>query len=87
MRCFVTGLTGFAGAYLASHLASQGAEVFGIGLEARPDTHVPAVECDLLDFDKLARLIGDFGPDRVYHLAALTNPSESLKRPREYYQV
>ena len=87
MRCFVTGLTGFAGAYLATHLASQGAEVFGIGLDARPDAHVPGVECDLLDFDKLVRLIGDFGPDRVFHLAALTNPSESLKRPREYYQV
>ncbi len=87
MRCFITGLTGFAGAYLASHLASQGAEVTGIGLGARPEAPVPAVECDLLDFDKTARLIGDFGPDQVYHLAALTNPSESLKRPREYYQV
>jgi len=87
MRCFVTGLTGFAGPYLASDLAGQGAEVFGIGLDARSDAPVPAVECDLLDFDNLARLIGDVGPDRVYHLAALTNPSESLKRPREYYQV
>ena len=87
MRCLVTGLTGFVGAYLASHLASQGDEVFGIGLGARPDAAFPAIECDLLDFDKMASLIGDFGPDQVYHLAALTNPSESLKKPREYYQV
>ena len=87
MRCLVTGVTGFAGAYLASYLASQGAEVFGIGLGVQPEAPVPAVECDLLDFDKTARLIKDFGPDRVYHLAALTNPSESFKKPREYYQV
>ena len=87
MKCFVTGLTGFVGGYLASHLASLGAEVFGIGLDGQPDAPFPAVECDILDFDKLARLTADFKPDFVYHLAALPNPSESLKRPREYYRV
>ncbi len=87
MKCFVTGLTGFVGSHLASHLASLGAEVFGIGLDRQPDAPFTAVECDILDFDKLARLITDFEPDFVYHLAALPNPSESLKRPREYYRV
>ncbi len=87
MKCFVTGLTGFVGGYLASHLASLGAEVFGIGLDSQPDAPFPAVECDILDFDKLARLTADFEPDFVYHLAALPNPSESLKKPREYYRV
>ena len=87
MKCFVTGLTGFVGGHLASHLASLGAEVFGIGLDSQPDAPFPAVECDILDFDKLAGLTADFEPDFVYHLAALPNPSESLKRPREYYRV
>ena len=87
MKCFVTGLTGFVGGYLASHLASLGAEVFGIGLDSQPDAPFPAIECDILDFDKLAHLTADFRPDVVYHLAALPNPSESLKRPREYYRV
>jgi len=87
MKCFVTGLTGFVGGYLASHLASLGAEVFGIGLGSQPDAPFPAIECDILDFDKLAHLAADFEPDFVYHLAALPNPSESLERPREYYRV
>ena len=63
MKCFVTGLTGFVGGHLASHLASLGAEVFGIGLDSQPDAPFTAVECDILDFDKLARLTADFKPD------------------------
>jgi GDP-4-dehydro-6-deoxy-D-mannose reductase len=87
MKCFVTGLTGFVGGYLASHLASLGAEVFGIGLDSQPDAPFTAVECDILDFDQLVGLTADFQPDSVYHLAALPNPSQSLKEPREYYRV
>lgn len=87
MKCFVTGLTGFVGGHLASHLAALGAEVSGIGLDSQPDAPFPAIECDILDFDELVRLTADFQPDFVYHLAALPNPSQSLKEPREYYRV
>ncbi|RPJ85460.1 MAG: NAD-dependent epimerase/dehydratase family protein, partial [Acidobacteria bacterium] len=35
----------------------------------------------------LRRVVADFQPDQVYHLAGLTRPSESLRIPREYYLV
>ena len=88
MRCFVTGLTGFVGGYLAGYLASHGAEVLGIGLTmAPPKTPFETVQCDLLNIDELRQLITSFRPEYIYHLAALSNPSDSLKRPLEYYQV
>lgn len=88
MRCFVTGLTGFVGGFLGSYLASEGAEVLGIGLTmAPPKSPFEAVRCDLLNIDQLRQLISSFRPDYIYHLAALSNPSDSFERPLEYYRV
>lgn len=88
MKCFLTGITGFAGGYLAHHLAGQGARVFGIGLQAA-ESESPArvAQCDILDFHSLASLLDSFQPDFVYHLAGLVQPAESQLRPREYYLV
>ncbi|MGH9341506.1 MAG: GDP-mannose 4,6-dehydratase [Acidobacteriota bacterium] len=93
MPSFITGITGFAGGYLARHLLEKGAEVVGIGLSGAPG-HAPCdiagarvIDCDILDFDRLSALIKDFRPAFVYHLAGRVNPAESLKHPREYYLV
>ena len=86
MRCFVTGLTGFAGGYLGNYLNSQGAKVLGIGLNVPPiKAPFETIQCDLLNIGELRRLITGFQPEYIYHLAALSNPSESFTRPLEYY--
>ena len=41
----------------------------------------------MLDLARLSRLIGNFRPHQVYHLAALANPVESLDRPTEYFRT
>ncbi len=62
-------------------------DVLGAGLGRFDDLPCPAVECNILDLGRLRALVGDFRPQRVYHLAALVHPGESKQRPRDYYEV
>jgi len=89
MKCLITGICGFVGQYLAHQLIENGADVVGVERvpAVRPTTAWPVIECDILDFPSLLRVVSDFQPDQIYHLAGLTRPSESLRIPREYYLV
>jgi GDP-4-dehydro-6-deoxy-D-mannose reductase len=89
MKCLITGISGFVGQYLARELTEKGAEVAGVERAPAMSSTGPwsVIECDILDFPSLLRVVTDFRPDQIYHLAGLTRPSESLRIPREYYLV
>lgn len=87
MRALITGITGFAGGFLAEHLLARGDEVLGCSRSGRwPGwagselRRIEVLACDFGDaagIDELAlRQIADFAPDCVYHLAALSVPSD-----------
>jgi len=79
-RVFVTGHTGFKGAWLCTILAQAGAEVRGYALApesepnlytlARVDRRVDSVFGDVRDLDRLSRNLTAFRPEVVLHLAA-----------------
>lgn len=88
MNSLITGISGFVGGHLACELTNRGASVAGV--DRSEGTHPgPArtFSCDILDFPCLERIVGEFRPQQVYHLAGLTRPSESRIRPRDYYLV
>ena len=88
MKTLITGICGFAGQYLARELTKKGAVVVGVErLPVKSSDAWTVIECDILDFPGLLRVVADFQPDQIYHLAGLTRPSESLQKPREYYLV
>lgn len=72
MRALVTGSCGFVGDYLAKHLLESGDEVLGTRLSdpvlACPYT---TVTLDITDTAKLRRVIADFRPHAIYHLAGM----------------
>jgi GDP-4-dehydro-6-deoxy-D-mannose reductase len=76
VRAYLTGGTGFVGAWLLRHLADAG------------DTALaPGPEVDVTD---LALVIADLRaarPDVVYHLAALTHVGRSWSDPSETFRV
>ena len=88
-KVFITGITGFAGSFLAEHIASQkDYEIFGSFLSdtnlentASVKEKVSLRQIDLRDSQKLQDLIKEIRPDFVYHLAALTSPADSFKNP------
>ncbi|MBK1882473.1 CDP-glucose 4,6-dehydratase [Luteolibacter pohnpeiensis] len=80
-RVFVTGHTGFKGSWLCEWLLSLGAEVVGYALDPQPheilfdqlklsERLVADHRGDLCDRERLVKIISDFQPEIVLHLAA-----------------
>lgn len=97
-RVFITGHTGFKGAWLSIYMLHLGAEVMGYSLEpptnpslfALTDLNSKIKQCvpaDIRDVQLLQQSIADFKPDFVFHLAAQPLVLESYKIPRETFEV
>jgi GDP-4-dehydro-6-deoxy-D-mannose reductase len=88
-RALITGVSGFAGGFLAEHLLESGDEVLGCAPEggweeASPEGlrgRVELVAWDLASAEGISaparRRIEEFRPDCIYHLAALSVPEDS----------
>jgi GDP-4-dehydro-6-deoxy-D-mannose reductase len=87
VRVLITGASGFAGAYLARACHEAGEEVLGISRTGAP---VPgcavARALDLVDADAVRATVADWGPDVVYHLAALSSVGRSWQEPERTMQ-
>jgi GDP-4-dehydro-6-deoxy-D-mannose reductase len=74
VRALITGITGFAGGFLAQVLLDRGDEVFGVsrwrrhGLEHLSREIVP-LTTDLRDPSVVDNILSDIRPDVIYHLA------------------
>ena len=95
-RVFVTGHTGFKGAWLSLWLSRLGAHVYGYALA--PDQAPALFEqlgladelaahqiADIRDADTLAKAMAEAAPDFVFHLAAQPLVRQSYRDPLETY--
>lgn len=89
MRILVTGITGFAGSFLAEHLLeSSNDEIFGTCLSKdnaanviKNLSQIHLEVCDLSKKENVFSLINLVKPDKIYHLAALASAGDSFKDP------
>jgi CDP-glucose 4,6-dehydratase len=95
-KVFVTGHTGFKGAWLIHWLHRIGAEVCGYALAAEPAGVYAAIDGDRLcdsrlkdirDVKALTRHLKEFQPDYVFHLAAQSLVGESYVDPLKTFEV
>lgn len=87
-KAFITGSTGFVGKFLAEHLRENGWLVYG--LDRWPSCDMAGItyfEGDLLDTGALAETLFSVKPDRVFHLAAVSVPSDADVSPRHSLNV
>jgi CDP-glucose 4,6-dehydratase len=96
-RIFITGHTGFKGAWLAQWLLAMGAEVTGYALApAQPGnlfealqlaSHLHHIEGDVRHGDALKQAMQAAQPDMVFHLAAQALVRYSYEHPVETYET
>jgi GDP-4-dehydro-6-deoxy-D-mannose reductase len=95
MRALVTGITGFAGSYLAEHLLAQpGVEVFGWKRWNSPLDNLNSVldhlslsDIDIADPYSVRRGLEEVRPDRIFHLAARSYVPMSFRAPHDAIRV
>ncbi|MCK5074701.1 MAG: CDP-glucose 4,6-dehydratase [Bacteriovoracaceae bacterium] len=94
-KVFVTGHTGFKGTWLCLWLKSLGAEVMGYSLNP-PTTpnHYEALDLgihstidDVRNRQKLKKVMGEFRPDIVFHMAAQPLVRLSYQEPVETMEI
>ena len=82
MRALIVGAAGFVGKYLIDHLAEAGWDVSATRLPSESiDTAVPVYELDILEPSAIGELLGEVGPECVFHLAAQSSVAVSWERP------
>ena len=89
MRVLITGITGLIGSHLAGYLLGlDGVEVVGFKRWRSPKTNirrlegrVRMIEGDIEDAFSVAAAVEASRPDRIFHLAAQSYPSESWGAP------
>jgi len=85
VKSLITGAAGFMGPFLRDHCLKAGSSVLGLDISAprEPWTQGSFERCDVRNYDHFSKLIAQFRPDRVFHLAAQSYPTVSLEKPRE----
>ena len=96
-RVFVTGHTGFKGAWLCAMLEAAGAHVTGYALEpptdpslfelSHMDKHVNSCIGDIRDYNNLLECFNTVQPQIVFHLSAQPIVRASYEQPRYTYET
>lgn len=96
-KVFLTGHTGFKGAWLSIWLNELGADILGYALEpnttpslyrlANVETKIKSVIGDIRNFEFLKETMVSFAPDIVIHLAAQPLVRESYENPTDTYSI
>ena len=96
-KVLVTGHTGFTGSWLSFWLSLLDAEVIGYAIEApsRPNLfniltlkeRINSLYGNVLDFNKLKKVIDKYEPEIIFHLAGMPIVRESYKFPRLTYET
>ncbi len=90
-KAYITGISGFAGSFLAELLLQKGYQVGGTYISEnvknldhiKHDLQLDRV--NLLELSEIEKSVQNFSPDVVFHLAALTSPAESFKEPSKVF--
>ncbi|MDO8582973.1 MAG: GDP-mannose 4,6-dehydratase [bacterium] len=90
-KALITGITGFAGSYLAEKLLSKneyevsGTYLFEESLKNVDDIKgkINLIKADLSQDESVNNIIKDVAPSVIFHLAALTSPADSFKNPTQ----
>lgn len=92
MNILVTGAGGMVGSHMVELLHAQGENV--VGTYYKPTTNIKElpkdlkmIECDVRYAPSVEKIIMEYQPDEIYHLAAQSYPTVSWDRPYETIEI
>lgn len=88
MNILVTGAGGMVGSHMVERLHAQGENVIGTYYKPTTDIKelpkdIKMIECDVRYAPSVEKIIMEYQPDEIYHLAAQSYPTVSWDRPYE----
>jgi CDP-glucose 4,6-dehydratase len=96
-RILLTGHTGFTGSWATLWLKAIGAEVAGLSLDPETEPSLFAAvgvsggmvdeRCDICDYEAVSKLVRDFRPEAIIHLAAQALVRRSYREPRSTFEA
>lgn len=96
-KVFITGHTGFKGSWLCKILSILGAEICGFSININEDNSmfnilklnkkVNSIEGDIRDLSKINKILNEFKPEIIFHLAAQPLVKESYRNPVYTYET
>lgn len=92
-KALITGIAGFAGSHLAEFLLTKNFSILGTVLE-ETNPNISHLEgkinlevCNLLEKEKVLKVIEKIKPDLIFHLAGYTIPRLSYDQPEETFKI
>lgn len=88
-KVLITGISGFAGSFLAEFLVKKNCKISGTVISdnneniASIKNKVKLYKCDLKNYDDVDSVVKKTDPDFIFHLAALPSPADSFKNVGE----
>jgi len=87
VKVLVTGAGGMVGSHMVELLTEQGHDVLGTYYKPTVnikelDASIKMIECDVRYYQSVLKVISDFQPDQIYHLAAQSYPTVSWEHPQ-----
>lgn len=93
MQVLITGTGGMVGSHLTDYLFDK-TNIRPVGIYYKPTVALEEIsgkarleECDIRDALSVLRLIDEYRPDVIYHLAAQSYPTVSWRRPAETMEI
>lgn len=88
MKIMVTGAGGMVGSHMVELLHAKGENVLGTYYKPTIDMNelpndIKMIECDVRYASSVEKIIMEYKPDQIYHLAAQSYPTVSWDRPYE----
>lgn len=87
-KILITGINGFIGGYLSERLFDEGYEIHGLTQEDDAKTKgVIAHKGDLMEFDRIGKILNEVDPEFIIHLAARTEVEKSFYEPIDFSAI